>query len=196
MQTSFDAQSNQNPKPSVIAVKSDGKLASKIIYFLPWEMNTDKLLLRKSFEKFVSDALEKAIKDKYQSIAFPAIGCGQFGCSISLVAQTMVEEAHRKLQKYPISTLFVIQTERTDIYDEFQKQIRALPSPAPIATPVKTITATVDKGIIEVEKGDITAQKVGIDILFYIKIASKFLYSIGRCYHWKLIIGDFKKKQL
>jgi hypothetical protein len=126
-------------------------------------------------EKFVSDAIEKALTEKYKSIAFPAIGCGKFGCSISLVAQAMIGEAQRTLQKHNLSILFVIQPERTDIYDEFQKQINMLQLPSSLsptpelpqsllipqpAEPVIIIAVTVNKGTIEVEKGDITAQKV------------------------------------
>ncbi len=178
MKASFNAELNQNPEASVTAVKAEGQLLSKMVYFLRWKMDTDASLLRKSIEKFVSDATEKAVAEKYQSIAFPAIGCGKFGCSISLVAQAMVEEAHRKLQKHGISVSFVIQPERTDIYDEFQKQINLSrqppqqPSKQPpqLTEPVKTISATVQKGIIEVEKGDITTQKVYITISLWFDI--------------------------
>ena len=146
-----------------------------MIYFLPWKNNTDASLVHKSLEKFVSDAVEKASTEKYRGIAFPAIGCGKFGCSISLVAQAMVGEAQRTLHKHNLSILFVIQPERTDIHDEFQKQInmlqplsslpptpelpQSLLTPQP-AEPVIKIAVPVKNGIIEVEKGDITTQKV------------------------------------
>ena len=70
--------------------------------------------------------MDKAIAENYQTIAFPAIGCGGFACSVSLVAQAMVEEAHRKLQSHTISVSFIIQPQKTNIYDEFQKQIDLL----------------------------------------------------------------------
>ncbi|CAF3919435.1 unnamed protein product, partial [Rotaria sp. Silwood1] len=165
VKASFDAESKKKPEAPVIAVKADGQLASKMVYFLPWKMPPDASLLRKSIEKFVSDAMDKAVTETYQSIAFPAIGCGKFGCSITLVAQAMIEEAHQKLQKHAISVSFVIQSERTDIYDEFQKQINLLQQqPTQPTEPVKTISATVNKGTIEVEKDDITKQKVDVII--------------------------------
>jgi hypothetical protein len=99
------------------------------------------------------------VEERYKSIAFPAIGCGKFGCSISLVAQAMVGEAHRKCRTYNISISFVIQPERTDIYDEFQKQINMVQSQSS-CDKWETISATVGKGRIEVEQGDITMQKV------------------------------------
>jgi hypothetical protein len=129
IKASFDAESKNNLGASVIAVKAEGQLSSKMIYFLPWKKMSDESLLRTTLGKFVSDAIEKAVTEKYKSIAFPAIGCGEFGCSISHVAQAMVEKAYIKLQSHAISISFVIQPERTDIHDEFQKQINILQLP-------------------------------------------------------------------
>ncbi len=126
---------------------------------MPWTANPDESILQKSIEEFVSDATEKAVEERYISIAFPAIGCGKFGCSTSLVAQAMVGEANRKRRTYNISISFVIQPERTDVYDEFQKQINLI-QPQSTCDKSKTISATVGKGRIEVEQGDITMQKV------------------------------------
>jgi hypothetical protein len=156
---SYNAELNKNSKASVIAVKAEGQLASKQIYFLPWKVNSDTSILQQSIEKFVSDAIEKAAKEGYQSIAFPAIGCGKYGCSISLVAQAMVEEADRQLLKHGILVLFVIQPERTDIFDEFQKQIHLLQSQQS-AGGVEAISTPIGRGIIAVEEGDITSQRV------------------------------------
>ncbi|CAF2928917.1 unnamed protein product [Rotaria sp. Silwood2] len=105
----------------------------------------------------MADAIEKAVSENYQSIAFPAIGCGKFDCSISFVAQAMVEKAHRLLAVHPISVSFIIQPERTDIYDEFQKRISLLKQQY---SEMKTVSAKIGKGTIEVEMGDITTQKV------------------------------------
>jgi len=143
----------------IIAVNAAGEIVSKRIYFLPWKANSDTSILRKSIQKFVLDAVEKAVEEGYRSIAFPAIGCGQFRCSIDLVAQAMVEEAYRKLLMYNISISFVIQPERTDIYDEFQKQINLRRSQSS-SNVLRAISEIVGKGRIEVEEGDITMQKV------------------------------------
>jgi O-acetyl-ADP-ribose deacetylase (regulator of RNase III) len=160
LKASFNTETNKNPEAPVVAVKAKGKLSSKVVYFLPWKINSDTSLLRKSIQKFVSDAMEKAATDKYQSIAFPVIGCGRYGCPISLVAKAMIEEAHRHAQKHGILVLFVIQPEKTDIYDEFQKQINFSQQPSRPSGATKTISTAVNKGIIEVEQGDITTQKV------------------------------------
>lgn len=156
---SYDTALKKYSKDSIIAVKASGKLASKQIYFLSWKASCDTTILRKSIEKFVSDAIEKAAQENYRTIAFPAIGCGRIGCSISLVAQAMIEEADRQLSIHSISVLFVIQADRMDIYDEFQKQIQLLQSQQSDGG-VESISTTVGKGVIEVEQGDITTQKV------------------------------------
>ncbi len=160
MSASYKAElNNKNRKSSVIAVKAEGQLASKRIYFLPWKATADISVLCKSIEKFVSDAIDKAVEENYRHIAFPAIGCGQFGCPISLVAQAMVGEAYRKLLIDSLSVSFIIQPERTDIYDKFQKQINLIRSQSS-SNKLNTVAATIGKGTIEVEKGDITMQKV------------------------------------
>ncbi|CAF3764081.1 unnamed protein product [Rotaria sp. Silwood1] len=153
----------------VIAVAAGGHLRAKEIYFLPWEPNPDETLLCKSLKNFVSNAIEKAANDNRKSIAFPAIGCGQYGCSISLVAKTVIEEACRLRTLYPIAITFIIQPDRTDIYDEFQKQIDLLetsePSQSleqPLESPI--ISVSIGNGIIVVEKGNITTQKVDVII--------------------------------
>jgi O-acetyl-ADP-ribose deacetylase (regulator of RNase III) len=156
---SYNAEINKNSEASVITVQAAGQLASKWIYFLPWMADSDASVLQQSIEKFVSDAVEKAVEEGYRSIAFPAIGCGQFGCSINLVAQAMVGEVCRKLQAYNMSISFVIQPERADVYDEFRKQVDIILSQL-LQNTMKIMSATVGKGRIEVEQGDITMQKV------------------------------------
>lgn len=142
-------------------MQAAGQLESKRIYFLPWAVHSDESILQKSIEQFVSDAIEKAVEERHRSIVFPAIGCGKFGCSISAVAQAMIGEAHRKCQIYNISISFVIQPERMDIYDEFQKQINwLLPQPQSSCGKWQTIAETVGNGRIAVVQGDITMLKV------------------------------------
>jgi hypothetical protein len=156
---SYNAELNKNSEASIIAVNTAGQLASKRIYFLSWKASSDASILCKSIEKFVSDAIEKAAEERYRSISFPAIGCGQFGCSTNLVAQAMVGEAYRKLLIHNMSISFVIQPERTDIYDEFQKHINLIRLQA-LSNKLTTVSAAVGKGTMEVEQGDITMQKV------------------------------------
>ncbi|CAF1492820.1 unnamed protein product [Rotaria sp. Silwood1] len=65
-------------------------------------------------------------------------------------------KAHLQQVTSPISVSFVIQPDKTNIYEEFQKRIHLLHS--------NGISTTVEKGTIVIEKGNITKQKVDIII--------------------------------
>jgi hypothetical protein len=152
--TAYEAQSKKASSDAVISIEACGLLACRRVYFLPWKPTSDHVANQKSLQKFVADAVNKAVQDKYQSVAFPAVGCGKHDLSISSVALAMCEEARRQSFATGISIVFVIQAERTDIYDAFQEQIN---SAAPKGKPVSTKVANAT---IEVEEGDITKQKV------------------------------------
>lgn len=149
----------KNSENSIISVEADGQLVAKKIYFLPWQNNDDPSIVCKTLEKFVSDAFDKAVQETFETIAFPAVGCGEFGCSSSLVAQSMIQKVHQKQQMHNIAVTFVIIPSRNDIYDDFQKQLCLL-KPEAVLADSKKVSATVKKGVIEVEQGDITMQKV------------------------------------
>ena len=157
LQAAYNSEFQQNPT-TVISVPASGQLLAKRVYFLAWQPNSDVTLLCESLKRMISAAIEKASNENHHSIAFPAFGCGQFGCPITLVAKTLVDEVHRLRTNHPMSVSFVIQPDRTDIYDEFQKQINLLNPLRPL--PVQPLSVRVAKGTIIVEMGDITAQKV------------------------------------
>ncbi|CAF1250021.1 unnamed protein product [Adineta steineri] len=94
---SFETEYKNNPTAPIISIAASGQLAAKTVYFLPWKPNVDNIKCCESIRKFVSNAMEKAANENYKSIAFPAVGCGQYGCSISLVAWTLVDEVYRQL---------------------------------------------------------------------------------------------------
>jgi hypothetical protein len=157
VKTPYETEYLQNPTSPIITVAAAGQLTSKKIYFLPWEPNKDATLLIESIKTFVSNAMKKARAENYQSIAFPAIGCGEHGCPISVVAQTIINEIRHQLTSHPMSIFIVIQPERTDIFNEFQRQINILNKKR---SKIKVTSVSIGKGKIEVEKGDITQQKV------------------------------------
>ncbi|CAF1311317.1 unnamed protein product [Adineta steineri] len=158
MKYSFETEYKNNPTAPIISIAASGQLAAKTVYFLPWKPNVDNIKCCESIRKFVSDAMEKAATENYKSIAFPAVGCGQYGCSISLVAWTLVDEVYRQLVKYPLSVSFVILPNRTDIYNEFQEQINLVQQ----TSEIKSLSVAIGKGTVEVELGDITTQKVDV----------------------------------
>ncbi|CAF1264045.1 unnamed protein product [Rotaria sordida] len=156
--TSYNNESKLNSS-TVTAVVAGGRLLSKKVYFLSWRPNTNETLLCESLKKFVSNAIEKATTENYQSIAFPAIGCGRFDCSISLVAKTLVEEAHRLVATNAISVSFIIQPDKENIFHEFQKQIDSLEQVQQVSE-ISTVSMSIGKGMVVVEKGNIISQKV------------------------------------
>ncbi|CAF1429504.1 unnamed protein product [Adineta steineri] len=160
IKVSYEAELKKNPTAPIITVTANGHVAAKTIYFLPWQPDADLIKFCDSVKTFVSNAMEKAASESYQSIAIPAIGCGLHGCSISLVAGTFVKEVHRQLFKYPMSVSFVIQPDRKDVYDEFQKQISLIQQ----ASEIKPISMTIGKGTLEIQLADITTQKVDVVI--------------------------------
>jgi hypothetical protein len=146
----------KNPTAPIITVAANGQLTAKVVYFLPWKPDVDVTKCCESIKNFVSDAMNKAASENYRSITFPAIGCGEYLCSINLVAQTIVNKAYHQLFKYPMSVSFVIQPDRSDIYYEFQKQLKLIQQ----SPEIKPVLVTIGKGKIEVHMGDITAQNV------------------------------------
>ncbi|CAF3954954.1 unnamed protein product [Rotaria sordida] len=162
--SSYNIELRKN-STQIIAVAASGQLLAKAIYFVSWEPNSDEILLCKSLEKLVSDVIKKATNEKYKSIAFPAIGCGQFGCSINLVTKTLIGKVHQLRTFHSMTVSFIIQPDRTDIYNEFQKQIDLLEpfeqlEPLERTPEIPTVSVPIKNGMIIVEKGNITTQKV------------------------------------
>ncbi|CAF1018619.1 unnamed protein product [Rotaria sordida] len=162
--SSYNIELRKN-STQIIAVAASGQLLAKAIYFVSWEPNSDEILLCKSLEKLVSNVIKKATNEKYKSIAFPAIGCGQFGCSINLVTKTLIGKVHQLRTFHSMTVSFIIQPNRTDIYDEFQKQIDLLEpfeqlEPLERTPEIPTVSVPIRNGMIIVEKGNITTQKV------------------------------------
>ncbi|CAF2688412.1 unnamed protein product [Rotaria sp. Silwood2] len=161
LRKSFQIKYKENPREPVISITIDDRLQARAVYFVAWQPNADSSILSQSIEDLVSNVMEKAASENYKSIAFPAIGCGRYGCSISHVAQILVRQVQRQITKYPLMVSFVIHPDRTDICDEFQKQIKLLQGEDKIST-TKRMSIKVGQGKIEVKKGDITKQEVDV----------------------------------
>jgi O-acetyl-ADP-ribose deacetylase (regulator of RNase III) len=159
LKSSFEKKMKENDKNPVISIPAEGSLKSKAIYFVPWKPSSDEHRLCESLEQLVTNVIKKAKSENHRSIAFPAIGCGGFECSTSVIAKTLVSACQQLLTKYPLSILFVIQPEKTDIYDEFRQQIGSSKyGQSTMKEP--PILLRIGNGIIEVKKGDLTKQTV------------------------------------
>ncbi|CAF1213396.1 unnamed protein product [Adineta steineri] len=164
IQTSYSTQLKNNTTNSLITVATNGKFPSKQIYFLPCKCSEDENLLRDALKNFLATIIKAATAANYQSIAFPAIGCGRMGCSVQSVAEIMVSEVRCQIKQYPISVSFIIQPEKQDIYDEFQKQINS-DQPLRKILNTRTISTSIRNATIEVSMGDITAQNVDVIVI-------------------------------
>lgn len=156
---SYESAYDQCPEENVIVIDAVGCIRSKRIYFLQTEADDDQDVLEKSLANFVSNTIDKAIEEGYQSIAFPAIGCGQSGCSIATVAQAMIRQAYHYFIIYDLSISFIIQPEQADVFHEFRKQLNLFKE-STLST-----SETIGSEKIEIEQGYIVQQKVDVIII-------------------------------
>jgi len=162
VRTAVNNQLEKNLKNSITSVKSDGDIKSKRIYFIYWQVESQIDLIKKSLENLISIAMQKAHDDNYRTIAFPAIGCGHYNYSLQLVAQTMVNKAHQEQILHKISVSFIIQSTKKDLFNYFDKQISLLNQ----STSMDFISTTIQNSLIQIEKGDITKQKVNYIFIY------------------------------
>ena len=73
----------------------------------------------------MSTVVQNVKAHNFSSIAFPAIGCGQHGCSVDVVVETMVLEMKKHLVKrnLPWTVKFIIQSDQENVYNEFCTQV-------------------------------------------------------------------------
>ncbi|CAF1112970.1 unnamed protein product [Adineta steineri] len=163
LRSAFDKKRKENENYSIISIRTEGSLKCKAIYFVPWKPNSDENRLCQSIKQLVKNVIKKAVSENFQSVAFPAIGCGGFECSTSLIAKTFIGQCQRLLVKYPLSIVFVIQPEKVEIYDEFRQHI-GLSKHGQTTVKEPPVSLRIGNGIIEVKKDDITKQKVDVII--------------------------------
>jgi hypothetical protein len=124
VQTAYNVECKNNPH-SILISTLPGCLPCKRIFFLKWKPTDDEATLRQSLVDLIRNVIQHLIPYNFTSIAFPAIGCGQFGCSVDLVVKTMVKEMKSQLiiRNLPLTVKFVVQPNQQNIYDEFCKQV-------------------------------------------------------------------------
>lgn len=104
-----------------------GSLPSKGIFFVKWQPDTDDAKLRQSLVDLISIIIQNVISYKVTSLAFPAVGCGQHGCSVHVVVKTLVREMKNQLtiRDLSLAVKFIIQPDQKNVYDEFCRQVLA-----------------------------------------------------------------------
>ncbi|CAF1208361.1 unnamed protein product [Rotaria sordida] len=187
VRTAINNQLEKKLKNSLTSVKSDGDIKSKRIYFIHWIPESDIDLVKKSLEILISIAMQRAHDDNYKSIAFPAIGCGDYQYPVQIVAQTMVNKAHQEQILHKISVSFIIQSTKKDVFHHFDKQINVLNQ----STSTGFVSKIVQNGLIQIEKGDITKQKVDVIV---ISSSSDYLRQIVIMEGGEEVYGAYEKE--
>jgi hypothetical protein len=156
VRSAINNQIEKKLKNSLTSVKADGDIKSSRIYFIDWQVESHIDLIKKSLENLISISMQKAHDDNYRTIAFPAIGCGHYKYPLQIVAQTMVNKAHQEQILHQISVSFIIQPTKYEIFNHFEKQINLLNQ----STSMDFVSTIIQNSLIQIEKGDITKQKV------------------------------------
>lgn len=122
----YNAEYKKNSDAKLISLSAGG-LPSKQIFFVKWRPDTDDTKLRQSLVDLVYFVIQNAVAQNLTSVAFPAIGCGKYGCSIGTVVKTLVKETKHQLstKDLQLTVKFVIQPDQQNIYEEFCTQVLA-----------------------------------------------------------------------
>ncbi|CAF0806201.1 unnamed protein product [Adineta ricciae] len=158
----YDMKLRRDPDASLISIRTRDELPAKRVYFVSCQLGSDQVQAGLSIKNLITEAMKRASNDGYQSIAFPAIGCGLAGCSSSFVAKTMVGEIYNQLKTYSLTILFVIEFGKYDIFDQFNKAIKSIPQVEESDTEMKQILIDVGNSVVIVEKGDILQQTTDV----------------------------------
>lgn len=122
--TAYSKERKANPNSLIISTPP-GYLHCNKIFFLNWEPDRDDDLLRQSIIDMISNVVQSAHAHKFTSLAFPAIGCGDYACSVDIVVKTMVREMKRHLEQRKLAWMvkFIIHPSQQNVYDEFCRQL-------------------------------------------------------------------------
>lgn len=109
---------------SVVFPLPPGVLPCKQVLLVKWQPDNDEVKLKQSIDDLISIVVQHAISHNFTSIAFPAIGCGQNGCSLNIVVKTMVQEVKKHFtQRHLTWTVkFVVEFNHENVYNEFCRQ--------------------------------------------------------------------------
>jgi hypothetical protein len=156
VRTAINNQLKTKSQINLTDIKSDGEIKSKRIYILHFNPHKEFDETIQSIENLIHLAMEKAYQDNYKTISFPAIACGHYQYPNDIIAQTMINKCHQEQILNKISVSFIIQSNKIDLYNEFSKQIHLLNQ----SKSMNFISTTIQNSFIQIEKGDITKQKV------------------------------------
>ncbi|CAF1335515.1 unnamed protein product [Adineta steineri] len=120
------AQAKQTMPTNEMFVLECSNLPCQRILFLPWKPDEKILFTEQSINNFVSTAMRYVLAENYTSVAFPAIGCGQYGCDADFIARTMIN--HIKIESYPSNITITICPKFQHIFQAFQNANKITPA--------------------------------------------------------------------
>ncbi|CAF1338952.1 unnamed protein product, partial [Adineta ricciae] len=88
------------------------------ILFLPWTPDEKLIFTEQTIKTFLSKAVKYVLDENYTSVAFPAIGCGQYGFDADFIARAMIN--HIKTESYPLNITITICPKFHNIFQAFQ----------------------------------------------------------------------------
>ena len=117
MRRKYEEKTASATKTQTFAIKC-AKLLCKEILFIPWSPSQSAVLTEQTIRNFLSEAINYVIDRDYNSLAFPAIGCGQFDLGADIVAHTMID--YIKMNKCSLDITFAIHPDCHSVFDSFQ----------------------------------------------------------------------------
>ena len=120
----YNTEQKSNPNAKLIST-SAGALPSKRIFFVKWQPDKDDAKLTQSLIDLILTVIHSAMAYKLTSLAFPAIGCGKYGCPVDTIVKTLVKGMEHQLSSKDLhlTVKFVIHSDQQGIYDAFCKQV-------------------------------------------------------------------------
>jgi hypothetical protein len=121
----YERENNSNPNALLISTPP-GNLSCKKIFFLKWKPDENESLLRQSISDFIWNVIQNVLSYKFDSIAFPPIGCGHSNIPQDIIIQTLINQLIYQIKTRNLSLLikFVILPDENEIYQQFSQYLR------------------------------------------------------------------------
>jgi hypothetical protein len=120
----YEKETNSNPN-SLLISSPPGKLLCKRIFFVKWKPVEDENILRQSLIDLIWNVIQNVLSYKFDSIAFPSIGCGHSNISQNIIIQTLIYELINQIKNRNLSLIikFIILPDEHQIYQQFCEQL-------------------------------------------------------------------------
>ncbi|CAF1246118.1 unnamed protein product, partial [Didymodactylos carnosus] len=160
--TNYDSLIELNP----------GNLNCEKLLFLPWNKPVHSSKLAESLRTFVSVIIQyiafQANTRSIESVAFPAIGCGKFGCPVDIVAKEMIFEAKKQLEKTKLNLRisFVMLKEQQNVFREFSNAISIIQRKEDAFAQISHKLSSISITLKSYSKGNIIKCQQAIELFF------------------------------